>query len=849
MIRRPWCGASNNRLIAIFEKIVLLNKIRELRRILFLLFVALSIKQFAQTIVISGKITDAATGEGVGYAAVFVKGANVGVTADFDGNYKITINIPSDSLWCSYLGYHTKSKAISRLTYQTVNFALESNNFDLTEVEIKPKENPAITLIREANRRQRDYNPDNIDAYKYESFSKLELSVDHLDERLQKMPWFKNIKPLFDSINGIRSDEGKPLLPVFISETVSDYYWQSPPRKHHEYIKASKVNGIGVTDGTTTVQVLGATLQQYNFYDSWITIMKKTFISPIGDGCFYYYKYRIRDTVTIENKTCYKIELTPKRKEDLAFTGNIWISDTSFAIMRISVTIARDANLNFVNQIKISQEMTEVAPGTYLPLNTRILIDLAELVKTTPSFLAKFIVSNKDFEVHNKFDASVFEHVVDVAKDAMANKNDTAYWQEHRHEALDTNEMRSYEMVDSLRNIKSIKNGTALSKFLGTGYHPIGKIDIGPYYYLLNKNYVQGWRVAMGLRTNYKFSHVTTTKAYAAYGFKDQNIRYSVLQDFVISRKKWTNAGLQRRVDLDQAGISDGSTEYNSAVFALTSIFSTLSRINLTEDNRIYFLRQFHKDWIIKLNGSNRFYKPYFDFGYLDEDGKLETTFTTTSANIELRFAHNERVLVDDNVRYLLGTERSPVVTMGYTHAFKDVLGGSFNYDKFYLNIRQSVKTGIMGHAFYYIKGAKYFGVVPFPALDIHPGNQTFYFSTTSFNLMNFYEFVSDQYISAFYEQYMEGLITNRIPLLKKLHWRTLATAKAVYGSMSDQNRKIIPLQYQTFRTLERIPYMEVSYGFENMFRYFRVDVVHRLSYRYEGARKWGVLVSAQFNL
>ncbi len=829
-----------------------------MRRILFFILVTIALKPYAQQITITGKITDAATGEGIGYAAVFVKGQNIGVSADFDGAFKIIVPKPPDSLWCSYLGYITRAKPVPKIPIQILNFVLEPNDFDLGEIEVKPGENPAHALIRLANGNQRKYNPDRIDAYEYESFSALSLSIDHLDPRIQKMPWFKNIKPLFDSINGIHSDEGKPLLPVFISETVSDYYFQSPPKKHHETIKATNVKGVGVTDGTTAVQVLGTTLQQYNFYDSWIPIMKKSFISPIGDGCFFYYNYQIRDTVTIENKTCYKIELTPKRKQDLAFTGNIWISDTSYAIMRISVTVAKDANLNFINQVKISQEMTEVAPDIYLPMNTRILIDLAELVKNTPSFLAKFTISNNNFVIHAKQKASVFEHNVTVEENVLKDQKDTGYWQDHRHQALDTNEMRAYNMVDSLRNVKSIKNGTALAQFLGTGFQPIGKVDIGPYYYLVNKNNVEGWRVSLGLRTNYKFSHFTTLKTYAAYGFKDEKIRYSILEDFVLTRKRWTNCGLQRRVDVDQAGLSDGSAEFNSAAFAVNSIFSSLSRINLTEENKIYFLRQFQKDWILKLNGSHKVFTPYFPFTYIRDDGVLDTTFTTTSANIELRFAHNERVLVDDNTRYLMGTEKSPVITFGYTVAFKGLLNGSFGNNKLYFNIRQSVNTGVLGHAFYYIKAAKFFGTVPFPSLDVHPGNQTIYFSTTSFNLMNFYEFVSDQFVSVFYEQYMEGLITNRVPLLKRLHWRTLATIKGVYGSMSATNKAIIPMTKRSFQTLEHLPYVEVSYGFENIFKYFRLDVVHRLTYRdasvfNNGAtytpRRWGVLVSAQFNL
>lgn len=804
---------------------------------------------FAQVITITGKVTDASTGEGIGFAAVFIKGSTTGTSADFDGSYKLTLPQPSDSIWCSYLGYNTRSKPLTRERNQVVNIVLTPNNYDLSEVEIKPGENPAIAIIKAANRNLKKYNPDLLDAYRCESFTKLDLSVDHIDERWQKMPWFKNIKPLFDSINGIRSDEGKPLLPVFISETVSDFYYQFPPKKHHEEIKASKVTGVGLVDGSTTVQVLGATLQQYNFYDSWMMIMQKYFISPIGDGCLNYYRYYIRDTVMIENKTCYKIEVIPKRKQDLAFTGNVWISDTSFALMQINVKIAKDANLNFIDQIKISQENTEAAPGVFLPRNTRVLIDVNELLKNTPSFLAKFVISNKDFKIHEIQKPALFEHNVDVVQNALRYASDSSYWQEHRHEALDSNDLRSYDMVDSLRNVKSIKNMTTLGGFLGTGFYEVGKIDLGPYYYLVNHNAVQGWRVSLGGRTNYKFSRVVTLKGYAAYGFKDREIKYSGLADFVLSRKKWTNVGFQRRVDLDQAGISDGSTDFNSAVFAITSLITNLSRINLSEENRLYAVSQVHKDWIVKLNFTNKYYKAYFPFAYYKNDGSLGSTFYNTLANIELRYAHNERVIVDDNTRYLMGTEKSPVIILGYSKALQNVLMGEFNYDKAYFNIRQQFSTGMLGYTYYYLKAAKYFGTVPFPLLDVHPGNQTPYFSTSSFSLMNYYEFVSDQFVSLFLEQHLEGLITNRIPGLRKLKWRNVATFKAVYGSMQPQNKAIIPADFLHFRTLEKIPYIEVNYGFENIFTYFRIDVAHRLTYRDAGARRWGVLVSAQFNL
>src|SRR5690606_17027259 len=121
-------------------------------------------------------------------------------------------------------------------------------------------------------------------------------------------------------------------------------------------------------------------------------------------------------------------------------------------------------------------------------------------------------------------------------------------------------------------------------------------------------------------------------------------------------------------------------------------------------------------------------------------------------------------------------------------------------------------------------------------------------------------EFVSDRYMALQYQHKFEGFILNRIPLMRELKWRLVGTANVLYGGLSEENRALIadttPTGEEPHQSglLERgRPYVELGYGVENIFKFFRVDFVHRLSCLAEektpSIPKFAVLFSFQFTL
>ncbi|MBK8414004.1 MAG: hypothetical protein IPL22_05490 [Bacteroidetes bacterium] len=77
---------------------------------------------------------------------------------------------------------------------------------------------------------------------------------------------------------------------------------------------------------------------------------------------------------------------------------------------------------------------------------------------------------------------------------------------------------------------------------------------------------------------------------------------------------------------------------------------------------------------------------------------------------------------------------------------------------------------------------------------------------------------------------HFEGFFLDKIPLMRKLKWREVASLRGVYGSMSDENKSILVNQ-NAFSTLSKKPYVEAGFGVENILKILRFDFMYRLTY------------------
>jgi hypothetical protein len=824
-------------------------------RYLFSLFIFIAFNSYAQneTIVI-GKVQDRQNKEPLPYVSLGFKGIPGGSTTDFEGRFKIKTLLKVDSLVVSYIGYKRYSVKIKQGISQTILIELVEATQEMGEAVIRPGLNPAWRIINAANANKKIVDQDEITSYQYNSYSKIDISLSNISEEMKNSKVFKPMKTLFDTAFQMVNDEGKHILPVFVSETFSKYYYLKSIGKGKEVIEGSKYSGIGIEANSYLTDLMGGQLHHYNFNTNFVSIVEKKFVSPIADERHYYYIYTLLDSMEIEGLKCYKIQINLKRKQDLGFEGYLWISDSTFALKRLTLEVSKSANLNFINRIKIQQELEPTKEAQWITSKSRIIFDIARLQKKGSGMVAGFYNAYTDIKTNISINREFFDYPIITNVDA--GKTDSAYWEDKRTEPLSSIEKEMILKVDSVNNLPIVKTYIDLAQTILQGYKRIGKLDWGPYMNLVAYNNVEGVRFRLGFKTNYDFSEKLVLKTYLAYGLLDEKFKYSFGGDYIFDPRRWTVFSARYRKDYDILGITNSPITYalSSGFFQFFNFFSSNVRINQTEEVNLSFTQTFSSNWTIKFLYDNSIFTPKgnFVFAYINNPKEtpvsLSSTFQTSQIGIEARWAYKEIMISRGHDRFMEERAKLPVVIASYYRGIEGFLGGEFNYDKLNLIISHQMTTSVFGTAEWYIYMGKIFGALPYPLLDVARGNESAIYSDFNYNLMNFYEFVSDEFIHASYTQRFEGVIFNKIPYIDKLKLRNYFVVKAAYGQMSNENKSLMPLTDDQGRTLSTIntfakePYVEIGYGIENIFKIGTLGLSHRLNYRdLPGARLFGV--------
>ena len=325
------------------------------KAVCFIVLLALFPAFYKAQYVISGKVFATSNKEALPFVSVIIKGTTIGAQTDFDGNFVINSPKLGDSVVAVYVGYKRLARAIKHVNKQEINFPMNEEGVALDEVVIKAGDNPAHRIIRNCVKNRVNNDKNRLEAYEYEAYNKLEFDLTRIPKEMRDKKILKPIAFVFDNVDSSFSGE-KPSLPFFIIESLSDFYYKSNPKRKKEVVIASKITGI---ENSSVSQVLGDMYQNVNIFDNNILVFNKQLPSPIGENALFYYKFYLQDSAFENNQYIYHISFKPKRVQELSFTGNIWIADTTWGVKRLEMSLPKDANLNFIKYCKYY-------PGIYL---------------------------------------------------------------------------------------------------------------------------------------------------------------------------------------------------------------------------------------------------------------------------------------------------------------------------------------------------------------------------------------------------------------------------------------------------------------------------------------------------
>ncbi len=804
-----------------------------------------------QTTKVKGKVIDKETKEPLPFVNVFFVGATIGTTTDFDGNFSMSTQWGTDELGASFVGYKTQNLKVEiGKNNNGLLFELESSTATLGEVTVKAKRrrykrrnNPAVSLIKkvmdnkDANRiRGQDY-------FEYDKYEKVELDINNLTDKFKNRKVFNKFEFIWDHVD--TSDiNGKPYLPVYIQETSSKLYFRKKPRTNREHRYGVQMSGLDeYWDNEGVVALMDVLYQDINVYDNKIKIIDLEFVSPLSNLGVAFYRYYIIDTIQHNGREVIDLAFMPANKNDLGFTGNLYITnDSAYTVTRAELDIMDQINMNWVDDLKIEQEF-DLVDGVWVLNVDKMVIDF-RLAKKGIGFYGKKsnIYSNHIFNTPR--DASIYNTSIKIKDDLDVLSKPPEFWEEKRPIPLSKDELAVYNMIDTIQTIPAFRNAMDILKLALTGYYTFGPVDVGPINGIYSFNDIEGGRLRIGGETNLDFHPKLQLEGTLIYGFGDEKFKYSGAAEYSFNKNFEMNPRHRVRVSYQHDTNFPGQSLafVNEDNFLLSFKRGIVDKLLFFDAYRVDYLKEFRNDFSYNLLFERKWQEPLGSLKFRYNDGADSLSrITTTEFGLNLRWAPNEEYVQGRDFRYAI-FNKYPVFTLKYGLGLKDVLGGDYNYQRVTLNVFKKFNFSVLGFAHINLEGGKTFGEVPFLLMNLPRANQTYSYQTYSYNMMNFLEFVSDEFVSLNIRYYMNGFIFNKIPLIKRLKLREIVSFKALYGRISDSNNpdlddQLIQLPVRpdgsqsTFIMEGGIPYIEGSVGISNIFKVLTFDLVKRMTY------------------
>jgi len=805
-----------------------------------------------KSIHVSGTVVDAKTNEPLPFVNVVFLDKNIGTITDYNGQYSFETRWASDNLQASFMGYVPQVKPVSSDKNQVINFKLTSETYDLTEVEVKDKrvryrnkDNPAVELIRKVIEKKSQNRKEKLDYYSYDKYEKVEFDLNNITREFRNKKAFKKLQFVFDYVDTSQIN-GKPYLPVFLKETVSKVYYRKSPSAQKEYVSGTNMVGFhDYIDNDGIGFLIDNLYQDIDIYDNSITLLTNEFVSPISTLSPMVYKFHILDTVDVNGYNCINLAFQPRNKADFAFKGNLFITnDDRYAVIKANMRVMEDINLNFVNDLEIIQEFSYLNNEAWMLTKDELVVDFNfNLVKNGTGVYGKKKVYFDHYTFNQEISDTTFSKVENTIRAEDYKNQSDEFWKQKRLTKLSKQEAGIYTMIDSVQNVPAFKRTMDVVMLLVAGYWNFGDFDLGPVNTFYSFNDVEGFRLRLGGRTSEKFSKRFQLNGYLLYGFKDEQLKYSASATWSLNKKPLKDNPRHSIQVMYQKETNFPGMEMqfiNEDNFLLSFKRGTADKILYYNQYKIEHYRDWGNGFSTTLNFKHMVQEPggtlHFDYA----NHSLANIVSSEIATI-IRFAPNEKFYQGMDYKTPIIT-KNPIFQLNYTQGISGLLGADFTYSKLSLNIFKRFYLGLIGYTDIEAEGGKVFGSgIPFPLLYIHRANQTYSYQLLSYNLMNFLEFVSDEYVAVYAEHHFNGLFFNKIPLLKRLKLREIISFKGVYGGVTDPNNPAktpglmkLPTDLNgdpTTFTFSDQPYMEASVGIGNIFKVFRVDLIKRLSY------------------
>ncbi len=783
------------------------------------------------------------------FSSITVKGTSIGASANNNAKFSFLLPPGNYTLVCQHVGYAAAEKTIDLKEETEVTFILSEQKLVLKEIIVKSgAEDPAYEIIRQAIKK-RSYYHSQVDAFTCNLYGKDMIKLRRLPTRIlgQKIDT--------EDRKGMGVDSsGKGI--IYLSESVSKVSSKRPDKFKLE-VMSSRVSGSSgfgftfpsfITLYTNNVSVFSGTFNP------------RGFVSPIADGALNFYKYKFLGTFWEDGKAINAIRVIPRRTYEPLFSGVINITDGDWRIHSFDLTLTKSSQLEILDTLQITQQHVPVGKDIWRVKSQLLHFNLKQFGIDA---IGNFLTVYSDYNVNPVFAKKFFDNIV-IKYDTAVDKKSKAYWDTIRPVPLENEESKDYQVKDSTYKVQMDSMRTRMSfdslkkrqgkinplKIFWDGIHRthfsktnmfnwgiealIKNVEYNPaegfvlnvegYYQktLFRKHKGPGKQLGIFPSIRYGFNN---THLNAALEIELRSREWS--RDRKIKRETWSFAGGRR---VSQFNNENPITALENSI---TTFFYGNNFMKTYENyfGRIGFRKRYESGLRFSVNALYEDRTPLentTDFTLVKKNRhKIKPNFPYVKGFDTLRFSRHQAVIVSFDISFKPGQKyiqlpytkvplgsKYPTFTLSYSKGISDILGSDVNFDKWKFTIHDDKNLKLAG-TFKYKTGVGGFindHSVPIQDYLHFRGNELHgalgeYVNT--FQRLNYYEHSNTGGFYAFanIEHHFNGLLTNKIPLFKKLNWNLVAGSNAFYIDNNDN-------------------YIEVFAGIENIFKLFRVDFI-----------------------
>lgn len=826
-----------------------------------------------QSLQITGVITDEETGDSISFASIVYKGHNISTVANVFGQY----TIPRQEGWnitVSAVGYKSRIIPVNSKTRRKLNITLKPARQELAEVTVKSrrnrysrKDNPAVELMRRVVAAKKKTDLSNNDYYRYNKYEKLTLALNDLTPQQLESPFFTKKPWLLNQVE-VNPYTNKLVLPVSVDETVSQKFYRKSPKDEKNIIQGQTSTGINdyFQTGDIINTVVKDVFTNVDLYQDDIRILQRPFTSPMSEKGIGFYRYYIEDTLAIGQDSCIHLAFVPNNMQDMGFRGDLYIlKDSTLHLRRCQLSIPKQSNVNFVESLQVLQEYEKLPDGQWVLTTDDMITELQLFDFISAGAIVTRITRYSDYdfsEVPNK----IFHGQKKEVTEADAQMRDKAFWDQYRQVELTRSENSMDKFMENIQNMKGFKYiiyglKTIVENSMETG--DPNYVDICPINTLLTRNYVDGWRTRLSAKTTANLNKHFFLSGYYAHGWGSHRNYYDAEMTYSLNAKKYLPHEFPRRTmtiqsSQDICSPNDRFMESDKDNIFVAMKWAETNKMMSYNRQKVSF--EYETDWGLKaiISGKTEeneafgamnyqtLDKPFVPINSKTGNGEY---LRTTEASFYVRYAPGETYINNKLRRRVINLD-APVFSLSHTIGFNGVLGGDYNFHLTEAHIFKRFWLNSWGKFDVDMKGGIEWDQVPYPLLIMPASNASFIIQKNTFSLINTMEFVNDRYVSLMLAWDMNGKILNRIPLAKKLYWREYLGVRMLWGDLSDKNNpeknpgnpRLMYFPEGTNIMNPNRPYMEMVVGVHNIFKFFRVEYVKRLTYKdLPSAPHWGM--------